>query len=72
MTAVWIVAIVVLSGTITRIARMYFKQQEQERASAQDTELEALREIRTGLGELKRRVENLETILLDWEHRRKQ
>lgn len=75
MTAVWIVAIAVgipvVSGTISKIAKMYFKQQEQERAWAQDAEMEALSEIQAGLGDLKRRVENLETILLDMENRRK-
>ena len=75
MTAVWIVAIAVgvpvLSGTITRIAKMYFKQRELERAYKQDAEMEALSDIQAGLGDLKGRVENLETILMDRENRRR-
>lgn len=76
MLPVYIVAIVigipVISRTILKITKIHYASKEQERNFACDTEIEALREIQTGLGDLKRRVENLETILLDLENRREQ
>jgi len=74
MTAVWIVAISVgipvLSGTITRIAKLYYANREKEREISRSAESESLNDIQAGMLELKRRVENLETILLDLERRR--
>lgn len=73
MTAVWIVAIAVgipvLSGTITRIAKLHYTNRDKEREMNRSEEAEALGDIQTGMKELKRRVANLETILLDLENR---
>jgi hypothetical protein len=64
------VGIPVLCGTITRIAKLYFKQQEQQRVYAKDAEAEFLGDVQVELVELRKRVENLETILVDHENRR--
>jgi len=73
MSEVWIVAIVigipVVSGTITRIAKLHYRSMEQQQAANRDTEVEALSDIQAGLRDLKKRVENLETILLDLDRR---
>ena len=72
-TAVWIVAISVgipvLSGTVTRLMKLYYANREKERAMGLGEESEALDEIQAGLRDLKKRVGNLETILLDLERR---
>lgn len=73
MQAVWIVAIAVgipvLSGTITRITKLYYTNREKERELNRSAEAEALGDIQAGVKDLKRRVANLETILLDLENR---
>lgn len=73
MHAVWIVAIAVgipvLSGTITRITKLYYTNKEKERNMNLSEEAEALGDIQTSMNDLKRRVANLETILLDLENR---
>ncbi|MBF9018046.1 MULTISPECIES: hypothetical protein [unclassified Oceanispirochaeta] len=73
MHAVWIVAIAVgipvLSGTITRITKLYYTNKEKERNINLSEEAEALGDIQTSMNDLKRRVANLETILLDLENR---
>lgn len=73
MHAVWIVAIAVgipvLSGTITRITKLYYTNKEKERNMNLSEEAEALGDIQTSMNDLKRRVANLETILLDLESR---
>jgi hypothetical protein len=73
MQAVWIVAIAVgipvLSGTITRITKLYYANRDKERELNRSEEAEALGDIQAGMIELKRRVANLETILLDLENR---
>ncbi len=72
-TAVWIVAIAVgipvLSATVTRLMKLYYADRERERAMGLGEEAEALDDIQTGLRDLKKRVANLETILLDLERR---
>jgi len=74
MTAVWIVAIAVgipvLSGTITRIAKLYYTNRDKEREISRNAESESLNDIQAGMAELRKRVENLETILLDLDRRR--
>jgi predicted nucleic acid-binding Zn-ribbon protein len=73
MHAVWIVAIAVgipvLSGTITRITKLYYTNKEKERNMNLSEEAEALGDIQASMNDLKRRVANLETILLDLENR---
>ena len=73
MHAVWIVAIAVgipvLSGTITRITKLYYANKEKERNMNLSEEAEALGDIQASMNDLKRRVANLETILLDLENR---
>lgn len=65
-----VVGIPVICGTITKIMKLHYAQRDSDRQSSQDHEMEALREIQLGMRELKRRVENLETVLLDRENRR--
>ena len=73
MQAVWIVAIAigipVLSGTITRIAKLYYTNRDKEREISRSKEAEALGDIQASMNDLKGRVANLETILLDLENR---
>jgi hypothetical protein len=73
MQAVWIVAIAVgipvLSGTITRITKLYYANRDKEREISRGAESDSLEDIQAGIKELKRRVGNLETILLDQENR---
>lgn len=75
MLPVYIVAIVVglpvISRTVLRIVKIHYESKEQERDFAGGEEIEALRDIQSGLSDLKKRVESLETILLDLENRRK-
>ena len=75
MLPVYIVAIVVgipvISSAVTKIVRIYYANRAEERSANSETEVEALKDIQAGLGDLKRRVENLETILLDLDSRRK-
>jgi len=74
MTAVWIVAIAVgipvMSGTITRITKLYYSNREKEREISRSAESESLNDIQADMLELKRRVENLETIILDLDSRK--
>ncbi|QEN08406.1 hypothetical protein EXM22_10575 [Oceanispirochaeta crateris] len=73
MQAVWIVAVAVgipvISGTIIRLMKLYYVNKEKEREIRRRDESESLDDISSGMKELKRRVENLETILLDLENR---
>lgn len=72
-TAVWIVAIAVgipvISGTVTRLTKLYYANKEKERAMGLGEEAAALDDMQAGLRDLKKRVANLETILLDLERR---
>ena len=74
MMPVYIVAIVVgipvISGTITKIVKIHYANRDRERESSRDNEVEALKEIQAGLKDLRGRVENLETILLELDNRR--
>ncbi|MDC7235150.1 MAG: hypothetical protein PQJ58_18090 [Spirochaetales bacterium] len=73
MQAVWIVAIAVgipvLSGTVTRISKLYFANKEKERSMNISAESEALEDIQAGMRDLKRRIANLESILLEYERK---
>ncbi len=74
MTAVWIVALAVgipvLSNTFTRLAKLHYAQKEKDRDTRAQGESEALREIQAEMDGLKRRIANLESILLDLDNRR--
>ncbi len=74
MTAVWIVAIAVgipvVSGTVTKLAKLHYAQKEKDREAYLRQENEDLGDIQTGMRDLKRRIANLETILLDLENRK--
>lgn len=73
MQAVWIVAIAVglpvLSTTTIGISRMYFKHKEKERDALKGAESDSLGVMQSELSALRRRVENLEAILLDLDRR---
>ena len=74
MLPVYIVAIVigipVVSGTVTKIVKIIYTNREQERHLNREADDETLKEIETGLKDLRKRVENLETILVDLDNRR--
>ncbi len=76
MLPVYIVAIVVgipvISGSVTKIVKTIYADREAERNRNRNYESETIKEMEAVLKDLRKRVENLETILLDLDNRRNQ
>ena len=74
MLPVYIVAIVigipVISGSVTKIVKMIYADREAERNRSRSGENQTIIEMEAVLKDLRKRVENLETILLDLDNRR--
>ncbi len=74
MLPVYIIAIVVgipvISGTVTKIVKIIYADREEVRKRSRDYDNEAVLRMETDIRDLRRRVENLETILLELDRRK--